>query len=141
MIEITDRNFDSEVMQCKLPVFVCFVTQWCHSCYPTCLLAKELESKYEYRVKFVKIDVGEIPHVSDRYRINAVPTIMLFQNSQPVKSLLGFQERSSLISLLDILTAGDDPPGARQAARGDRLSGRTWQTGERAINEGASGSD
>jgi thioredoxin 1 len=108
MIEINERDFDKEVLGCKLPVFTCFTTKWCHSCYPTCLLGDELASEYEGRVKFVKVDVKEIPHVSAGYRIIAVPTILIFKDAQPVKTLLGIQDRRSLRALLNSVANESD---------------------------------
>lgn len=105
MKEITDHDFDREVLECKLPVFTCFTTQWCHTCYPTCLFADELAKEYEDIVKFVRVDIEESPEVAERYRIIAVPTVILFQNSQPVKKLLGFQDRFSLGNALSSVTA------------------------------------
>jgi thioredoxin 1 len=114
MIEIDERDFDKEVLGCKLPVFTCFTTKWCHSCYPTCLFGDELANEYEGRVKFVKIDVEKIPHVSAGYRIIAVPTILIFKDAQPVKTLLGIQDRSSLRALLNSVTNESDKlPGRR----------------------------
>ncbi|HEY50969.1 MAG TPA: hypothetical protein G4O20_04105 [Dehalococcoidia bacterium] len=98
---IAEQDFDSEVLQSKSLVFACFVTRWCRSCYPTCLFADELEKAYHGRVKFVRVDVGEIPRLSAGYRIMAVPTILLFKDSQPVKRLLGFQDLQSLRRLLE----------------------------------------
>ena len=108
MIEINERDFDKEVLGCQIPVFACFTAQWCASCYPTCLLADELFNKYEGRVKFVKVDVEKIPHISTGYHITAVPTIFIFKDSQPVKTLLGFQDRRSLRALLDSVANESD---------------------------------
>ena len=108
MIEINERDFDKEVLECKLPVFTCFTTKWCHSCYPTCLFGDELANEYEGRVKFVKVDVEGIPHISAGYRIIAVPTILIFKDSQPVKTLLGFQDKRSLRALLNSVTNESD---------------------------------
>ena len=119
MIEINERDFDKEVLGCKLPVFTCFTTKWCHSCYPTCLFGDELANEYEGRVKFVKVDVEEIPHVSAGYRIIAVPTTLIFKDSQPVKTLLGIQDRRSLRALLHSVTN-----------ESDRLPGRRLETNE-----------
>jgi thioredoxin 1 len=119
MIEINERDFEREVLECQIPVFACFTAQWCASCYPTCLLADELFNKYEGRVKFVKVDVEKIPHVSAWYHITAVPTILIFKDSQPAKKLLGFQQRRSLRALLDSVTSGSD-----------RLSGRSLEVKE-----------
>ena len=108
MTRITAGDFDREVMDCELPVFACFVTRWCHSCYPTCLVTGELAGNYDGRVKFVKLDIEESPEIAQRYNIIAVPTILLFQDSQPVKKLVGFQELKSLRALLNGVTAGNE---------------------------------
>ena len=108
MIKITDRAFDREVLECDMPVFTCFTARWCHSCYPTCLIAEELAKDYDGRVKFVKVDIEESPEIAERYHIIPVPTIILFQDSQPVKKLVGFQVRSSLRALLNSATAGNE---------------------------------
>lgn len=103
MIDITDREFNSEVLECELPVFACFTTEGCHVCYTTCLLFNELASDYDGNVKFVRVDVEKSPEIAERYRAVAVPTIFLFQDSQIVKKLVGFQERDVLRQVLDSL--------------------------------------
>ena len=103
--ETTGQDFDEEVLKSELPVFTCFVAQWCHSCFPTCLLAEELAEKYQGKVKFVKMDTEKSPEISDRYHIVALPSIILFQDSQPVEKLLGYQEKTRLRRLLDALLA------------------------------------
>ena len=108
MIEVTERDFEKEVLDCKLPVFACFTTKWCHSCYPTCLFANELVKEYDGSVKFVRLDMEKSPEISERYHIITVPTILLFQDSQLVKKLVGFQERSSLRALLNSATAENE---------------------------------
>ena len=119
MIDITDRDFDKEVLECKLPVFTCFTTKWCHSCYPTCLFADELLNEYDDRVKYVRVDIEESPKVAQRYNVVAVPTILIFKDSQPVKKLLGFQDRRSLRALLNSVTN-----------KSDRLPSRRLETTE-----------
>ena len=106
--EINDQNFDKEVLKCELPVLVCFTTKWCQSCYPTCLFATELIEEYNGRVKFVRVDIEESPEIAERYHVIPVPTILLFQDSQPVKKLLGFQDRFSLRDALDSVIAEEE---------------------------------
>lgn len=103
--EITGQDFDEQVLKSELPVFACFVAQWCHSCYPTCFIADELAKQYGGQIKFVKIDAEKSPEIRARYHIIALPCIILFQDSQPVKKLLGYQEKTSLRELLDALLA------------------------------------
>jgi thioredoxin 1 len=107
IIEITGRDFEKEVLRCDMPVFVCFTTQWCQPCFPTCLVADQLTSEYEGIIKFVKLDIQNNPDIAERYHVIAVPTISLFQNSLPTKTLLGFQDRSSLRDLLSKATCGE----------------------------------
>jgi thioredoxin 1 len=101
MREITNHDFEKEVLKCKFPVFTCFTAEWCRSCYPTCLLADELAERYGDRVKFVRVDIEKSPEVSAKYRVIVLPTILIFRNSQPVKKLVGFQDRKSLKRWLD----------------------------------------
>ena len=103
--EITGQDFNQQVLRSELPVFTCFVAQWCHSCFPSCLLAEELAEKYQGKVKFVKMDAEKCPEISDTYHIVALPSIILFQDSQPVKKLLGYHEKTRLGELLDALLA------------------------------------
>lgn len=60
MIDITDWDFDREVLKCNLAVFTCFATKRGHSYYPTCLFAEGLAQKYDARVKFVKVDIEKV---------------------------------------------------------------------------------
>jgi thioredoxin 1 len=110
MIDITDQNFNEEVLECELPVFACFTARWCHTCYPTCLFADELVKKHEGSVKFVRVDTEGSPDTSARYHIKVVPTILIFRESQPVKKLLGFQGRESLKNLLGDTVAKEPAP-------------------------------
>jgi thioredoxin 1 len=106
MIEISERNFDKEVLECELPVFACFTSTSCHHCYPTCLFADQLVKEYDGHVKFVRIDTEKSAGIAEKYRVIAVPTILVFQDAREVNRLLGFQDRSTLKPLLDDVTAG-----------------------------------
>jgi thioredoxin 1 len=110
MIEVSELDFNNEVLGCKLPVFACFTTKWCHTCFPTCLVADQLVKEYDGRVKFVMIDIdtGKSKAMIDKYHVIVVPTILLFQNAQPVRKLVGFQDRSSLRKLLNSVTEANE---------------------------------
>ena len=106
MIEITERDFDKEVLECDLPVFTCFTTQWCGHCFPTCLVADELINRYDGRLKFVRIDKEKAPEISDEYHITVVPSIIIFEDSRIIKKLVGYQDKLFLRDLLDSLLEG-----------------------------------
>ena len=110
MIEISYRDFEKKVLDCELPVFVCFTTEWCHSCFPTCLLADQLGREYDDRVKFVRLDKEKSPEIAEKYCIIAVPTILIFRNTQELHRFIGFPDRSDLRSTLDSLVAESELP-------------------------------
>jgi len=110
MKEATDKNFESEVLKCKYPVFACFTADWCRPCYPTCLLATELVEKYRDKVKFVKVNIDKNPELSTRYHIIPLPTILIFRDSQTVKKLVGFQNKKSLKRLIDSVIVEKELP-------------------------------
>jgi thioredoxin 1 len=105
MMDITDEDFNKEVLECELPVFACFTASWCQHCFPTCLVADELVERYNGQVKFVRIDKEKFPEISDEHHITVVPSIILFQDSQIIKRLLGYQDKGALKNLLDSLLA------------------------------------
>jgi len=110
LTEVTDQDFDKEVLECELTVFACFTTRWCHACFPTCLVADELVNRYEGRIKFVRIDKEKAPEISDEYHITVIPSIILFQDSQITKRLLGYQDKVALRDMLDTLLAEIEAP-------------------------------
>ena len=103
--EITGDDFEKEVLQSDIPVFACFTNPQCGSCFALHLVAEALAKEYEGTVKFVRINVEQELELAARYRIVPLPAVILFRDSQPVKRLLGFQERWVLGDLLDMLTA------------------------------------
>jgi thioredoxin 1 len=105
LTELTEQNFEEEVLNSDLPVFACFITSWCSSCFPTCFVADELASRYEGRIKFVRMDQEKVPRLSVAYNITVVPSIILFKGSNMVQKLPGYQEETALRNLLDTLLA------------------------------------
>ncbi|MDY6912556.1 MAG: thioredoxin domain-containing protein [Chloroflexota bacterium] len=101
VIEITDQDFEKEVLQFDLPVFICFTTSWCGSCFPTCMFVSSIAEEYGEMVKFVRCDIERCTEVAKKYRIEVVPTIALFQDCEIVKKVTGFQEKQTLRHLLE----------------------------------------
>jgi thioredoxin 1 len=101
--EITGQDFDEEVLKSDLPVFACFTTSQCGSCFALCLVVEDLAKEYEGRIKFVIIDAEKEPELAARYHIRPLPAVVLFRGSEPVAKLLGFEDKWSLRNRLDKL--------------------------------------
>ena len=105
MINKIENDFTKEVLQCQLPVFVCFATNSCRSCYPVCHSAQKLATDYNGKIKFFKVDVDDNPEIAEKYQVTVVPTILLFRNSQVIEKQIGFKDRCSLNDMLDKVLA------------------------------------
>ena len=106
--EITGKDFDKEVLKSDLPVFACFTTPQCGSCFALCLVVEDLAREYEGRIKFVRIDVEKAPELAAKYHILPLPAVVLFRDSELVEKILGFRYKGPLRNLLDALIAGRD---------------------------------
>jgi thioredoxin 1 len=106
MVEISERDFGEEVLECKVPVFACFTTQWYHNCYRTCPFADRPVKEYDAHIKFVRLDTEKYPEIAERYYTIAVLALLIFKNAQEVNRLFGFQDKSTLKPLLDSVTVG-----------------------------------
>jgi len=100
-IEITDSNFESEVIQSDKPVLVDFWAEWCMPCRMLAPTIEELADEYEGKVKVGKLDTDSNRDVSVKYGISAIPTIILFKNGEVEKKFVGMTPKQEFASALD----------------------------------------
>ena len=94
MKEIMDDIFKNEVLESTIPVVVDFWAPWCGPCKMVAPVMEELDTQYNGKVKFVKVDVDENPAVSSEYRILSIPTVMVFKEGKLVETIVGFRPKS-----------------------------------------------
>jgi thioredoxin 1 len=85
----TDQNFDQEVLQSKTPVLVDFWAVWCAPCIFVSPIIEELAKEYQGKVKVGKLNVDENSQTAGQYGIMSIPSILIFKNGNPVKTLIG----------------------------------------------------
>lgn len=101
IIEVTDEDFQVEVLDAVVPVFVDFWAVWCAPCRQMAPIFEELAEEYAGKIKFVKVNVDHVSEVVGRYGIMSIPTLMLFHQGNPMETLVGVQSKDKLIELLD----------------------------------------
>ena len=98
--ETTDELFESEVLASEVPVLVEFWAPWCGPCHQLAPILDQLASERD-DVRVVKMNQDENPLVSARYRVMAVPTMLLFDRGEPVAQMVGARPKSAIVRELD----------------------------------------
>ncbi len=102
-IEVTDANFEKEVLQSNIPVIVDFWAEWCGPCRMVAPIVKEISGEFEGRAKVAKMDVDSNPDIPVKYGIRNIPTILFFKNGQIVDKQVGAVPKNVLVSKLEAI--------------------------------------
>ncbi len=89
VIEVTDQNFEDEVVKSSLPVMVDLWAPWCRPCLMVAPVVDKLAESYNGRFKFCRLNVDQNPQTAARYRIMSIPTLMFFKDGKAVDTVIG----------------------------------------------------
>lgn len=96
-IEITDANFDQEVLKSDKPVLIDFWAVWCGPCRMVAPVVEEIASEYNGKLKVGKLDVDNNPEVSMKFGIRSIPTLMVFKGGKVVEQIIGAVPKRNLV--------------------------------------------
>ncbi len=94
--DLTDANFEEEVLKSELPVLVDFWAPWCGPCRMVAPVVEELAEEYDGRVKFVKVNIDDNVQTAVTYGIRSIPTLLVFKGGQQVDEVIGFRPKGDL---------------------------------------------
>jgi len=100
VLEFTDDNFDTEVLQSSTPVLVDFWATWCAPCKAIAPVVDQLATTYQGKVKIGKVNVDENPATPGQYGVRGIPTLILFKDGQIVDQLVGAVPKNQLEGLI-----------------------------------------
>ncbi len=103
--EVTDQNFEAEVLQSKDPVLIDFWAEWCAPCRAISPIIQELAGNYEGKVKIVKMNIDDNPQTPANYGIRAIPTVLAFSGGQVVEQIQGARPKSAFEEVVQKLIA------------------------------------
>ena len=98
---ITDENFETEVLKSSLPTVVDFWAEWCGPCKQIAPVVEELANEYDGKAKFVKLNVDTNPQTSAKYDVRSIPTLLIFKGGAPVGQVVGAVPKSVLQARLE----------------------------------------
>ncbi|MDX2085987.1 MAG: thioredoxin [Candidatus Melainabacteria bacterium] len=100
--ELSDDSFSNEVLSSSdALVVVDFWAPWCGPCRALAPLVEELAKEYAGKVKVCKINTDDNIKTALEYRINSIPSLLVFKAGQPVDQMVGVHQKSALVSMLD----------------------------------------
>lgn len=99
--DVTDKNFDSEVLKSEIPVLVDFYAPWCGPCQMQNPILEEIVKEYEGKIKVAKLNVDDNPASASKYSIMSIPTLVLFKGGNVVKQMMGVQSKETLLEELE----------------------------------------
>ncbi len=100
-LELTDSNFEEEVLNSEHPVLVDFWAEWCGPCRMIGPVVDELADEYQGKAKIGKVNVDNNPEVSMKYGIRSIPALLIFKNGEVVDQIVGAVPKPHLTKQLD----------------------------------------
>ena len=96
MIELTDKNFDSEVMKSKDLYLVDFWAEWCGPCKRMFSILEKVSTEYKGKLKVGKLDMGKYPEIGTRFNILSMPNLLFFRQGKVLEQIIGLEKEQKL---------------------------------------------
>src|SRR5437867_10365042 len=106
-IEITEANFDVEVLQSVQPVLVDFWAPWCGPCKMLAPVLDEIATEQAGRVKVAKVNVDESPALAERFGIQSIPTLLYFAHGEVRNQTVGVASKKAIVEKIAALSVTD----------------------------------
>ena len=94
VMQVTDDNFDEEIMKSTLPAMVDFWAEWCGPCRMVGPVVEELAKAYKGKIKIAKMDVDTNRQTPIKFAIRNIPTLILFKGGEVAQTIIGAQPKS-----------------------------------------------
>jgi thioredoxin 1 len=103
--EVTDRTFAQEVLHSTSPVLVDFWADWCGPCKAIAPIVEGLAREYEGRLTVATLDVDANPHTASTYRVQSIPTLLVFKDGKPAERIVGAVPKHVIVDTLHRVVA------------------------------------
>lgn len=98
--EVTDQDFDAEVLKSDVPVLVDFWAPWCAPCRMLAPTVDQVAAEFTGRAKVVKLNVDDNQETSFRYNIRGIPTLLLFKGGEVRDQIVGATSKDNIARLI-----------------------------------------
>ena len=101
VIDVTDKDFEGEVIKSSLPVLVDLWAPWCGPCRMVAPVVEKLAEEYDGKFKFCRLNVDENPQTATRYSVMSIPTLIFFKGGEAVDTVVGAVPERTLKPKID----------------------------------------
>ena len=96
LADVTDNNFQAEVIESETPVLVDFWAPWCGPCRVVAPVLEQIAEEHAEQLRIVKLNIDENQQTAAAFDVMSIPTMILFQGGQPVKKVIGAYPKKKL---------------------------------------------
>ena len=100
IVEVTDSNFEQEVLSSPLPFLLDLSAEWCQPCKAIAPIVEALSNEYQGKVRFGTLDINVSPQIPTRYQVRSIPTLLMFSGRDVVGQLVGAHARQKIVDLI-----------------------------------------
>jgi thioredoxin 1 len=97
---VTDATFTADVLEHDKPILVDFWAEWCGPCRQVSPILEEIAGEHADKIEIVKLNVDENPRTAAEYRIEGIPTLLLFKNGKLVDRIVGLAPKPAIAQKL-----------------------------------------
>ena len=101
MLELTENNFNSEVLESSLPVLVDFWAPWCGPCKMIAPHVEQISKEYEGKLKVAKCNVDDNGNTATKYGISGIPALLLFIDGEVKETIVGAVPKKRILSKIE----------------------------------------
>jgi thioredoxin 1 len=103
--EVTDKTFETDVVNSDLPVLIDFWAPWCAPCRAIAPVVDELAKEYAGKLKVVKMNVDDNPLTPSKYGVRSIPNLLIIKNGQVKDQIIGAQPKGQFVTAISKVVA------------------------------------
>ena len=101
VVEVSDAEFESSIIQSDKPALVDFWAEWCQPCKMLAPVVEEIAGEYIDKVRVAKVNVDDNPATATKFGIRGIPTLLLFKEGKVVQQIVGVKPKGDITKAID----------------------------------------